>query len=271
MTDYADWQTPQAHADAIFATTVPLGVKSIPVITYNNNNNPVGAGNTVSSGQVAVGQIGYEVTLTLTCDPAETIPSARFQLLWFDSASGLQVGQDNWVLVGGTAPGSTYYGSGPTKGDMVLIRVNNSGTQNMSFTINMLQNSRVYARDDWRAITYGTIPGFLVALRTMDAGILGAASVSVAGNTTIQRIIGLYAGNVKIQYANGVNQGTFRVRYQFDPNVTATASHIDTLAAGAVDNVAWSLAREVVVIEMQNLAAGASVMSFNVTVSEQQT
>lgn len=271
MTDYPDWQAPQAHATAIFNTTVPLGVKSIPVTTYNNNGNPVAAGGTVSSGQVAFNQIGYEVTLTLICDPAETNPTARFQLLWFDSASGLQVGQDNWVLVGGQAPGSTYYGSGPTKGDMVLIRVNNSGTQNMTFTLSMLQNSRVYARDDWRTITYGTIPGFLVALRTLDAGVLGAASVSVAGNQTVQRIIGLYAGNVKLQYANGVNQGTFRVRYQFDPNIAANASHIDTLAAGAVDNVSWSLAREVVVIELQNLAAGASVMSFMVTVSEQQT
>lgn len=199
MTDYQDWQTHQAHADAIAATGVPLLSLATNVLNDQLRNLPANLSTTVVSN-LPVKQIGYQVYLQALSPGGTTLPFVTIDLLWKDSLTGLVIAHEEWTLgAGSTSGGSIYLGTGPTKGDLLTITAFNNDLVNaMTLTTVLHQNSRVYLRDDWRQETINTIPGFTGGVHNQQGNCLVAFSGSINAGATLTRYVSLYAGRVLV-------------------------------------------------------------------------
>jgi hypothetical protein len=133
MTDYPDWQTPQAHADAIAITGVPLLANPTAEYALTNVNVPAGTtgqallniGGTTATDLSA--SLSYEVRMRATANAASLVPflNVRFEW-WADQALTLLLYRDEWkVTCGDTAAGPTLYGSGPVRGGFLRILIDN--------------------------------------------------------------------------------------------------------------------------------------------------
>lgn len=201
QTDYPDYQTPQAHADTISNTGVPLLARPAGLI---NQSGTVASGGTVTvASNLTVAKIGYEITLTWFA-PATNQSIITMQLIWSDSVSGQVVITDEWDFYAGSGPVANAHiirGTGPTKGDTLTVKATqNASTVTASYTIVMAQNSRIYAFDDWRTDTIGPVTGITGANGfDMQNGILASMdSVAVAAGANVIALLPLFAGRVVI-------------------------------------------------------------------------
>jgi hypothetical protein len=201
--DFADDQPHIAHANAIAVTGVPLLslATSLLNITTQQSVGPA-SGLILTVPALSLNQIGYEVSVGVQANAASAFPLTRFVLTWSDSVSGNTVAQDTWVLAGGSGVPQTYVGTGPTKGDTVTIEVfNDDPTNAMLVTMSMVENSRVYVRDDWRNLSTQTVPGATKTNYSLGAGILGNPITATNAGLTAARYLGLYAGLVSITFS----------------------------------------------------------------------
>lgn len=201
VTDYTDYNTHQAHADAISNTGVPLLARPGNLVNFTGT---VAFSSTVTiASNVAVSKIGYEIFLSFFA-PASNQSICTVQLIWSDSVSGLVVLTDQWDFYAGSGTSSNAHvirGSGPTKGDTLTVKVSqNASTITASFTIVMAQNSRVYLRDDWRTVSSGPVTGIGGSVLVFTAGnVLSTIdSAAVAAGASVTSWLPLYAGRVVI-------------------------------------------------------------------------
>ena len=207
--DYPDWSAPQAHATAIASTGVPLLTGAASILASGVQSVPHGAA--YVSAVLPVSQIGYELLVQAQYPSAATVPYAMVQLLWKDSASGLIVDTDDWVVPGATSPAYWFVrGHGPTKANQVQVKIINfEPAQSLSAQINILQNSRVYTVDDWRWNNFQntglTVPNVTVApVLPQDETILGIVNnVSVAASSSKSWLAGMYDGEIQVGYSSG--------------------------------------------------------------------
>lgn len=230
MTDYPDWTVPQAHANTIAATGVPLLTKSNRL--YQQAFINVGAGVAVHAAVGTVSQIGYEVIFTAQCDPAATNPFVKVQLTWTDSVSGTVVAQDVFKVPMSTAVGGfKVVGRGPSKADILDIFMDNDDTLTApSFSLIVLQNSRIYAFDDWfwdNAVDNGmTVPGFTLASLPSDQNVLGMINnVAIGAGANTTWLFGMRTGPAQLYLATAVGAltaVTIKIRPQPDSLYTST-------------------------------------------------
>lgn len=195
MTDYADWQEPQAHATAISTTGVPLLTGS--TLLFQQLSHVIGGHGTTGSLFLPVTQIGYDFAISVNVSAAATEPFVLVNMKWFDSVTGISTGSDSFICPG--ADGSTSWltiGAGPTKGDQCIITITNQDGNNTTVSYTLLENSRVYARDDWHWVNIDdeilTIPGWTVAGLVPDESVLGVLSgATVAASTTDTWLLGM--------------------------------------------------------------------------------
>lgn len=147
MTDFPDWQAPQAHATQIAATGVPLLVKSTSVLDITGR--VIGANGSYQSGNLAVSQPGFECVILAQIPNTATVPFVRVRLAWVDSSSAQIVAETIWIQPASTvAPGWQCMARGPSKADLVQVTVTNlDAAQAVTAGIVLLANSRVYPGD----------------------------------------------------------------------------------------------------------------------------
>lgn len=196
QTDYADFQTPGANAQAISVTGVPLLSLFGTVLTSVSYFLNGGANRTF--GPFTVNQIGYEIFISAKIAAAATVPFLTATLTWFDGAGSFVVGQEEWIIPCGNTTASIITGSGPTKGAIGQLFITNLDPSAQATITNvMFQNSRVYIRDRWIENTVGDVPGFTSSGGNALAGILASLNaVTVGIGATVTRLFPLYAGDV---------------------------------------------------------------------------
>lgn len=174
---------------------------------------PLLANNTLVKNQAAISQNpgvssqsatfnmplpGYEFILTIYAT-GNFLSFYNLQLSWFDSTSGLQVGEDNFWFVPGTAVGSphTIVGRGRTKGNQLVVTsaVPSTSSVAVTHTYVVLNNSNIYASDKWETLVFnaagvtgtsGDVPGKVIA----------STNISVPAGQNLTRMLPFYTGTV---------------------------------------------------------------------------
>ena len=208
ITDYPDYQTPQAHADTISNTGVPL--LSRPANVVNQSGTVVsGATATVALNQ-PISKIGYEIMCSVFA-PATNQSLITVQMVWSDSVSGQTVVTEEWDFYAGSGPLANAHiirGTGPTKGDTLTVKLSQSiSTVTATYQVVMAQNSRVYSRDDWRSTTYPPVTGFTSIFNSdLINGVLGTAdSLAVAAAGSVTYLLPLFSGKVAVNCITASN------------------------------------------------------------------
>lgn len=193
----ADWpdDNPSAHrALAIFSQTVPLGIKNSLVA---NNTYAIASGLTQSAGPFSLQQIGWELAISLNAISSNGSPF-RIKLTWSDSGTGLVTDIDSVFIYPGTAalPHVCRF-TGRTKGDTVNILFDNTQTAvTANITWALLQNSRVYGREEGKTLSWTAPPGISPPSFDVTAGQVCVSAPTIAGSGSQQRFLPLYIGDV---------------------------------------------------------------------------
>lgn len=259
----------------IFGTGVPLYSKS-SLFASRNATSIAANGNLQIGPSTTITQIGYTVGITVKANAASLNPFVTVNMIWSDSLTGLVVGTEAWVLAGGTTLGVTYYGTGPTKGDTLEVLIVNDDTlRAMTVSCVVTQNSRVYARDDWRQPTVDTVPGFSNPNQNPPSNQLAQASPSVAVGATVTRLLPLYAGRVFITVIGTTDVISIDIQ-SLDPSLTSGAHVFDQSSGIGVTgglSAAFSLPRAVCSLNIINTAAsgGAVTVPVSIVIEEYQT
>lgn len=271
--DYADWQTPQAHATAIANTGVPL--LSRATVLGNFGATVIAAGASATLGPFAVTQIGYELGLFLLCNVASAYPFMNVQLVWTDSVSGIITDQQTWSLsASSSGSGHQFTGYGPTGGDTLTVTIVNNDTVNsITYQLTLAQNSRAYVRHAMRQIGAGTVPGFTNPSFDPPSNFLvqTGALVAAAGNLT--RLIPIYAGVVRVWVTGNLafDVSIFSINRNISSSTTGNQVFEATVAAAAGGIVAnqFALPRCCSTIVVTNNGAGNNQIDATIVVQEQ--
>lgn len=196
VADYPDFATPQAHATAIAATGVPL--LSLPGTMLASTAINIAGGGTQTIANLPITQLGYEIELLLQIPNTATIPFLDVVLKWTDATGNNTVARERWMLSCGSAVNYDYIGTGPTKGSILKITLNNQDpAQTITGSLIVLSNSRIYQRDRWIANQTQSVPTFTATTGDPLREILGQIEgISVAAGTTATRLFPCYHGDV---------------------------------------------------------------------------
>jgi hypothetical protein len=222
--DFPDFQVPQAHADAIATTGAPL--LTLATLVDSQTGKVITAGNVFPGPGKPISQIGYEIQVQVTANSASTVPYAVVALTWVDSGTGITVGSDTWTVPGSSnATPFMVLGKGPSKADKVSVTVTNLDPAN-SITISyvLIQNSRVYPKDDWRWYNNNNrltaVPAATLPTLPPDESVLGLVdNVTILASSQDTFLFGMYNGPVTVSYELSSGSAAslmFRVRPQPD-------------------------------------------------------
>lgn len=277
--DHPDWNVAQAIAALIATGQLTGAAGGVPLLTGSNNLSQSGtvnilANSTYQTGLINLSQIGYELFVSALVDAAATQPGLQVELDWFDTVSGLQVAQDGWSLLGSnSAGGQQYMGTGPTKGNQVNIKVTNlDPAKQATVQLTLVQNSRVYVRDDWRQLTKALVPGFNLPNVDQAVGILCQASPNVGSGVTGQRVIMLYAGQCKL-YVSGtlafdVKITAFDPAIGLSPNTFTIFEDKVTGATGGFISDTIALPRASCLVFFTNNGGSSQTLGITVSINE---
>jgi hypothetical protein len=202
--DYRDWTAPQAHADSIAATGVPL-LGAAQTLLANPAIAPA-PGAPVTLGPFTVGQIGYDIVVTTQFAGGTAAPFIEVSLTWSDPGGVSTVTTDTFICPGATSlAGFIVRGRGPAKAGNVAVTVTNLDAVNTpTVGVRLLEHSRIFGRDDWRwhnSHNAGlTVPGFTLPVLPDDESVLGMATgVNVPANSTSSPLLfGMFSGPVGV-------------------------------------------------------------------------
>lgn len=203
VADFPDWQAPQAHADRISVTGVPLITSSRQVLNVAPQALAGGAG--FSSALLPVSAIGYEIFISSKCGGTATVPFIEVQLQWLDTASGNISGTDSWICVSGSSSnGGVTVGKGPTKGDQVEVLITNlDAAVATTISVTLVQNNRVYPTDTWynpnNQFRNTVVPTFTVSNNPDDESVIGLFSaVSIPANGSVSKLCAMWNGLIYV-------------------------------------------------------------------------
>jgi hypothetical protein len=214
MTDYPDWQTPQAHANAINATGAPLNQQSKKI---SNNTLNVAVGASTDVGTFSIPNICYELWVSVQNNGA----NPGFLIVhmdWLDSATGLLLLTRKYKIVAGaTGSPHTVKITGPVHADTVDVTMESESdsTSAMGITWQLIGTSRLYTRDTFRSVQQHT-GGFTLAGAKPEYGILLNASPVVAAGVTQLFAMPCYSGRIYIaaHTTSGANNMTVEINEQ---------------------------------------------------------
>jgi hypothetical protein len=193
--DYPDWSAPQAHANAIAVTGVPL--LAVPTVV-NGNLLSIAAGVTNQQGSFPLNQVAYEIVVDAIATGAGAAGPLQITVKWNDNTFGTTVATEEWYIwPGSSGVGHVVLGRGPVKANNVVIAFTNlSGAMTYQVQYAIYQRSNVYTRDDWRSQGYA-FTSALNAVCTADppSNQVAYASVSVPGATNTILELPLISGN----------------------------------------------------------------------------
>jgi hypothetical protein len=215
VTDYPDWQTPQANADHIASTGAPLNALSRKLA--NNTNNIAVAGSTVV-GTFTVTSICYELFVSVQNNGG----NPGFLIVhmdWTDSATSLILLTRKFkIIAGATGSPHTVKISGPVHADTVTVTLESESdsTSVMAVQWQMIGTSRLYTRDTFRSVATHA-GGFTLAGAKPEYGILINCSPSVAAGVTQLFALPCYSGRVFV--AGHTTTGTSNMLVEINESV----------------------------------------------------
>lgn len=215
--DYPDWSPPaeqMLEADygvtqqiaALIATGSPTGSPGgVPLLNgakqaYIQQNHVVPSG-LFSSPIVPLTAPGYFAHFEALANAASTNPFFGIEMRWLDPTANFIMGSEKWVIpASSVAAGAVVVGKGPIKGTQLEVLIDNFDPVNtMTIQALVLETTQYIARDDWRSIVHGSIPGFTIRNSDEPSLILvqqSALTFSAGVSRTV--LMPLYAGQVAI-------------------------------------------------------------------------
>lgn len=273
--DFADDQPHIAHANAIAVTGVPLLSLATSIFNVSTLTSiPAGGSLTIPGGPFTINQIGYELFVKVLANAAAAFPFVRVVLTWSDSVSGNVVSTVKGSLSAGSPTSQTVQGTGPTAGDTLSVTVfNDDTTVAVQVAMSMVQNSRVYVRDDWRNGPMQPIPNLTRGNYSLDSGVLVNVTTTTNAGITAARTIGLYAGLVSVTFS-----GTQAYQLQIQAHNGEVSTLIPTIvfetivapAAGGLVQLTAQLPRCVSELVWTNNGGAAGSFTGTVCLGEQQ-
>lgn len=239
-TDYPDYATPQAHANAIAGTGAPLLTLSSGMLDTGNVTIAAGASATVLNG-FPITQLGYDVNLNLQEQVAGTAGPLQVEMDWIDALTGLRTAREHWNILPGT-PGNAHQvvGTGPTKGDKLTVVVTNNDTVAITYRLIILQNSRLYPVDFWRTDALPGFSGFNVVDADVPSGLVAWLSQAVAATGgTYQAVMPLFAGQVHLHFESSSSSNDAEVQIFpqiLHPNVAVYDEYTAPSPSGNLDD-----------------------------------
>lgn len=278
VTDYPDWQTPQAHATQIAGTGVPL-LRGTNQLTNNAGVTVAGAATAHILQSGVVKQPGYEMTLEAFMPASSgTIPFLHLAMQWWDSATGLFGARRDVVATCGNASGNflTYYIRGPMHSDMFNIDVVNldpAVTATITYVVN--QTSHVYEQDQALQYAYAaTAPnGFTnpAGVPTTDLLVFENPTIAASGAVTV--LCALYSGDVILNIDNSTSAQSVTVNLLDAPGFATAHANGSifkvTVTAGAELTMALTLPYSPVALKMTNTSTAASITPIVTMIGQQ--
>ena len=204
IADFPDWQAPSAHAAQIAVQGVPLlaGSVGVPGRTWT-----LTGGQTLTAAAMTFHKVGYEMLVKASIGSTATLPFVRINLVWTDSGSGLEVATDTFIVPCATSPAKFIVaGRGPTKADTCTPTASNLDPAiTASVELDVLENGRVYPRDDWGWINQLdsglAVPTFTLPTLPDDESILGIVSATtIAASGSNAYLVAQREGLVSVSY-----------------------------------------------------------------------
>jgi hypothetical protein len=232
----------------------------------------VPANGVTTLGPFAINQIGYNVGFVLTVNSGGS-GLILVENKWTDQISGLTVGDEAFSFMG-AATGQSYIGSGPTKGNMVSMTVTNPDIAfSITLKIVMIQNGRIYARDDWRQQSFATNPLYQNATGYNEQGniLFYAKPPGINAASSWVRYCPLYAGRISLRAASDGSQTGQIVVTALDAKLTGNAIILyeDVIPASNNDiSASFSLPRSPSVVTVFNTGAANSIFECTITIDE---
>lgn len=231
LTDTPDWAPHVAQAEQIAATGVPL--LNLSGLLANLPVFAVAPGLSGGPPTVAIAQPGYEVHVKVTGSAAATVPFVQVTLTWTDPNTGFPMGKDVYYMpVAELGFSWVMYGRGPTKAGELSVKVANlDPAQNVTAGVAILQNSRVYLRDEfWYSNSDNsglTVPGFSLPTLPPDDSILGFGDSSVVpASGNVEFLCGMWQGPIVFSYEQNTGASSnLTVRLTAMPATVFSATH----------------------------------------------
>lgn len=273
VTDYPDWQTPQAHANAIATTGAPL--LALEQLLCSETGVTLVPGVQQTYGPFPFTQISYECQVVLKCAAGETNPWLEIELLWGSTVGAGNVDEEKYY-VGATNTASNFYrGLGRGKGNEVTFKVTWHGVDNTAtFQFIAMQTSRQYIRDDWRSTgIFSGIIGYTAATYDLDGDCLCSFDESLPGSEGVAIPLPLYTGYVML-YATTSGASILSMQNTAQTTVKglaiATTEQINEAAAATIPATLIVLGRGQQILNLINLSAATITFSGNMIVLEQE-
>lgn len=258
----------------IAATGVPLLV--LPNTLVNVSNTSVASGGSTALTAVNPTQPGYNI-LVQAHSTAGTATYARVLMTWTDAVTGNVVNRQSWWFIPGadaTTNQHSIAGSGPTEGTQLTITLfayNNTVVFDLVF---LEQNSRIYARHDWRTYAVANLAGGLnVSNADMSGMIMGQFNQSVVTTGHFTAYTCLFAGKVSIwcHSASNTTDMTLQINALADqvalsPGIIAEFS---SDSGGNINVQQFYLPRSMCQWILTNNNAATKTLTFNVTMGDQ--
>lgn len=266
MTDYPDFQTPQANATSISLTGVPLLRQTLPLA--HGSNVSIGAGSSINPVSTApLNQPSYEIALGVNLPAAAgTVPFCQIVLQWVDTTLNTVTDTEVFIVSAGNGPGNSliYVLHGPCRGDALNLLFENldpAQTMTVSYVVNT--TSHVHEYDRLAQFAYAAVAPitFSNPAGNPNTGVLAVINASIAGNTSIQRLCAVWSGTVILSMDNTGQANSISVTIE-DPATlysTVALGHLYKffLAAGASQTVQLVWPHGPVLISVANNAANA--------------
>jgi hypothetical protein len=213
VVDYADYQTPQAHATAIASTGVPLLAGDI-ILGTPLVGQALAAGASITAFSGAVTGIAYIAFVdALNSNGATSAnPFLKVSMIWKDAVGGNTLPPQHWFpLQTNVSPASSnglVCGRGPTDGAVLTVLIKNMDLVNaVTVDFELIQSARPITRHDWRNVSNNvsgnyTFGGLTVPTPVSDASslLLGCSpGIPINGGAVASRINGLYAGQAQLE------------------------------------------------------------------------
>jgi hypothetical protein len=262
-------------ATNISTAGVPLLTKSSPL--YDSTSTPILTTATLTSGTLTVSQIGYEVLVTMVEAAGGGTPLNMMDLVftWSDSTSGQVITNETWkIAAGALANTHQLRGTGPTKGDRLVITVKNNDTVTVNVRIIMVQNSRIYVKDDLRTWAMPALNGINLPQFDLTNNVIGHRFINTLGAGAIDNVVcPLVAGRAKLHWDSASLAAdceiTFRIENPFLDNAGNKPFSYDAFTSGNGNgNDYVTLPRSQVRVDIKNGNAAAKIVRWVMTLEE---
>lgn len=218
-------------------------------------------GNRPFSGFYTINRPSYSVQFSAVESIAGNSSPIVINVAWWDSVSGNQVAAETWCIVPGS-PGNNHVvaGSGPTKGDLLSLTITNTDSQQISYTLTLIQTSHIYQTDHWESFELVGATGYTLPNNDLAAKIVCTTNPNVAAGGAGQvRLLPLYAGPVTLTAITPTSPFDIHIE-QLDPNATASIfTYFTHLAGGAgITSTEVYMPRAQCVLRLINTASSGS-------------